>query len=435
MTTTDGPGWRGRAATKVWTWRREAAVLAGVAATAGVPLTFPAGRRFTRALFRSARTRRLLHAAFSETRIPNAAGRMPRIRRVRTMPFGVRVDLRAQPGQWADLFEVRGPALAAGCRAAAVRVDKDSEDASRITLDVVWRDPLANVAYVPWADLDAPTLSMWDPIHLGTTELGEPLRLSLAYRNLLVGGLQDTGKSTLLNNIVAHAAKSPDAHLLLLDPNEVQFGPWQDRALAHATTSFDDALDILGMFVDEMDRRKQLLRRLPGVVRKVTPEIARDHDLPAWLLITDEFPYFTSVAGTPAQRSLFNVRYRDVLSRCRAFHMIPVAAAQRPSSAVVPREVADLFSLRVAFRSFNAASSDVILGEGWAKAGYNAADIGIDAKGVGFLLAEGERASRGKPGKFKGAWVSDDQIADLSLTTIPLKPQSKPLLSVVPDAA
>jgi S-DNA-T family DNA segregation ATPase FtsK/SpoIIIE len=82
--------------------------------------------------------------------------------------------------------------------------------------------------------------------------------------------------------------------------------------------------------------------------------------------------------------------------------------------------------MRCAFRTVNANNSDVILGEGWAKAGFNAADIALESRGVGLLLAEGS-----KPQKFKGAWISDDAIADLSLTTIPLKPRYVP----VPDVA
>jgi S-DNA-T family DNA segregation ATPase FtsK/SpoIIIE len=430
MSTTDGPGWRGRAASRVWSVRREAVVVAGVALTAGVPLAIPRTRRLTRDLWRSARTRRLLLAGFGEMRIANAAGRMPRIRRVKPMPFGERVELSVRPGQWSDLFEVRGPALAAACRAASVRIEKESTAAHHITIDVVRRDPFAAAGDVPWADLDVPTLSMWDEVHLGLTEMGASLRLSLAERNLLIAGLQGTGKSTLLNGIGSHAAKSPDTHLLLIDPNEVQFGPWQDRALAYASKSSDDAIGVLQMTVAELDRRTGVLRSLPGVVRKVTREIAAEHNLAAWVLLIDELAYHSSVAGTAAQRAMFNLLLRDILSRCRALGIIPVAATQRPTSAVIPRDLADLFGLRCAFRTHNASNSDVILGEGYAKAGYNAGDIPLESRGVGWLLAEGT-----KPVKFKGAWVSDAQIADLSVTTIPLKPRSRPGLRVVADAA
>src|SRR6185369_2121502 len=99
----------------------------------------------------------------------------------------------------------------------------------------VRRDPLAAAANVTWLDHDTEPLSTWDPIHLGVGETGEPIRLSLVERSLLVGGEPGSGKSSLLNLLACHAAKSPDAHLVLIDPNEVQFGPWRDRALHYAS--------------------------------------------------------------------------------------------------------------------------------------------------------------------------------------------------------
>lgn len=430
MTTTDSPGWRGRAASKAWTFRREAAVVAGVAATAGTSLTFPAGRRLTAALWRSARTRRRLLAGFGELRIANAAGRMPRIRRVRPMPFGDRVELHVRAGQWSDLFEVRAPALAAAMKAASVRVDKNPDAAHKVTLDVVRLDPLAAAGDIPWLSLDDATLSMWDDVHVGTTEMGVALWLSLVERNLLIGGLPGSGKSTFLRLIAAHAAKSPDAHLILIDPNQVQFAPWRDRALAYASKDPAEALAVLLMVQAEVDRRLDLLVTLPGVPDKVTREIAADHGLALWVLMIDELAYHTSIAGTGAERAAFSAVLRDIVARGRAAGVIPIAATQRPTSDIVPTSLSGLFALRLAFNVTSGGNSDVILGEGWSKRGWNASEIPLASRGVGLLLAEGS-----KPQKLKAARIPTDVIADLSLTTIPLKPRSRPGLRVVADAA
>lgn len=429
MTTTDAPGWRGRAAARVWTFRREAAVVGGVALTAGATLTFPAGRRFTRAMWRSARTRRLLLAGFGETRIANAQGRMPRIRRVRAMPFGERVELHVKPGQWADLFEVRAPALAAAMKAGSVRVEKNPDAAHKITVDVVRLDPLAKVGDVAWLGLDADELSMWEPVHLGTTEMGTALWLDLLGRHLLAGGLSGSGKSTFLRLVAAHAAKS-QCHMVLIDPNRVQFAPWRQRALAYASQDPDEALAALRLVVSEVDRRLDLLESLPGVPEKVTREIAEDYDLPPWILMIDELAYHTSVAGTGTQRALFSTALRDILSRSRAAGMVVVGATQRPTGDIVPTSLSGLFALRLAFNVQSGSNSDVILGEGWVKKGYNAAEISINTPGVGLLLAE-----KSKPEKFKGARIPTSVIADLSVTTVHMKPQSRPGLRVVADAA
>ena len=49
------------------------------------------------------------------------------------------------------------------------------------------------------------SLSIWDPVHLGTDELGRRVELTLAERNMLIGGEPGGGKSVALQLIVAQA--------------------------------------------------------------------------------------------------------------------------------------------------------------------------------------------------------------------------------------
>src|ERR1051325_5042586 len=48
--------------------------------------------------------------------------------------------------------------------------------------------------------------SMFDPVHLGRDEYGQPVYVNLAERNMLLGGEPGAGKSSGLNLIVAHGA-------------------------------------------------------------------------------------------------------------------------------------------------------------------------------------------------------------------------------------
>jgi S-DNA-T family DNA segregation ATPase FtsK/SpoIIIE len=162
----------------------------------------------------------------------------------------------------------------------------------------------------------------------------------------------------------------------------------------------------------------------------VTPEIAKEHDLPLWVLAIDELAFHTSVAGTDAQRKLFNTFCRDIVARSRAAGVIAVMFTQRPTSDVVPTSLRDLFSVRCAFRTTTKASSDVILGEGWTRQGYSATDIDITARGVGWLLAEGQ-----KPKRFKGAWLPDEAIAELAVSTLRHRPAPPPEPDLEPDGA
>ena len=47
-----------------------------------------------------------------------------------------------------------------------------------------------------------PPLSIYEPMHLGIDENGDPVRVTLMYRNLLCAGEPGAGKSSALNIIV-----------------------------------------------------------------------------------------------------------------------------------------------------------------------------------------------------------------------------------------
>src|SRR5690349_24138259 len=84
-------------------------------------------------------------------------------------------------------------------------------------------------------------LSMFDPVHLGVDEYGEPVYVNLAERDMLLGGEPGGGKSSAANLIVAHGALSYDCRLVLVDGNQVQLGPWRDSADIFIGPSLKDA--------------------------------------------------------------------------------------------------------------------------------------------------------------------------------------------------
>ena len=113
--------------------------------------------------------------------------------------------------------------------------------------------------------------------------------------------------------------------------------------------------------------------------------------------------------GTPTQQKEFNACNRDIVARGRAPGIIPVEATQRPSADIIPTSLRDLFGYRWAFRCSTEASSDTILGHGWANAGYSATEIDPQARGVSWL-----RAEDGIPRRVKAAYLTDDDIIDLA---------------------
>jgi DNA segregation ATPase FtsK/SpoIIIE, S-DNA-T family len=246
-------------------------------------------------------------------------------------------------------------------------------------------------------------LSIWKPVHLGTDELGRRVEVTMAERNMLIGGEPGSGKSVALQLIVAHDALSPDCRLILTDGKRVELGLWRDCAERFIGPSVDDAIDTLHWLQEQIDERTEWL--LDHKMRKITPDLG----WPVYLMPIDEVAYYSATVGTNTQQKEFNACNRDVVARGRAPGIIPVEATQRPSADIIPTSLRDLFGYRWAFRCSTEASSDTILGHGWANAGYAATEIDPQARGVSWL-----RAEDGIPRRVKAAYLTDEEIIYLA---------------------
>jgi S-DNA-T family DNA segregation ATPase FtsK/SpoIIIE len=253
-------------------------------------------------------------------------------------------------------------------------------------------------------------LSIWDDVHLGVDERGKDVRVRLVERHLLVGGEPGAAKPVALNLIVAHAALSVDCRLVLIDGKRVELGLWSCCADAFVGPSITEAIETLKRLQSEMDTRYDEL--LAAGQRKIT----QGAGVPVVLVVLDELAYFSATVGETKQQKEFTVLVRDLVARGRAAGLIVVAATQRPSADIVPTSLRDLFGYRWAFRCSTDASSDVILGHGWANQGYTAADVDPAARGVGWLIADG-----GQPRRMKAAYLSDPEVTRLARTATELR--------------
>ena len=138
-------------------------------------------------------------------------------------------------------------------------------------------------------------------------------------------------------------------------------------------------------------------------------KITRDDGDHIYLVVIDEYAYYSATIGKKTEREEFAALARDLIARGRAAGVILILATQRPSHQVIDPSMRDLFGYRWAFRCTTDSSSDVVLGHGWAGEGYTAASIDPLARGVGWLLSE-----TGVPRRIKAAYLSDADIAYLA---------------------
>ena len=260
------------------------------------------------------------------------------------------------------------------------------------------------VAAPPRPPAGALPLSAFDPFHVGMDELGRHVLVDFNDRpGMVIGGEPGSGKSSLINLVTGHGALSRDCKLILIDGKLVELWPWRACAelfvgpsLADATAAFESMQQVIN------DR----LKVLTGMGRR---KVIKADGLDAWLIVIDEFALFSATMGTKQEREKFSALVRDVVARGRACAVWVILATQRPSHTIVDPALRDLFGYRCAFRCTTDASSDIVLGHGWASKGYNAADIYPEARGVAWLLAED-----GLPRRVKAAWLDDLEIFRIS---------------------
>jgi DNA segregation ATPase FtsK/SpoIIIE, S-DNA-T family len=248
-----------------------------------------------------------------------------------------------------------------------------------------------------------PALSVFDPMYIGIDEFGHPLYLPMMYRNILIGGEPGAGKSSLLLNIVAHAALSPQCRLCLLDGKRVELGLWKGCADVFVGPDIARAIATLRRVQIVIDNRSaylELHRR-----RKTRPD---DAFCPI-LVAIDEIAYFSATVGDKKTQEQFSVLLRDLVARGRFVGVMVAAATQRPSSDIIPTSLRDLFAWRFAGRCTTDVSSDIVLGHGWAGKGWSANTISPTNPGAGLLIAEG-----GIPQLVKAAYLSDDDCAAIA---------------------
>jgi DNA segregation ATPase FtsK/SpoIIIE, S-DNA-T family len=273
-------------------------------------------------------------------------------------------------------------------------------------MTVLTRSPATAPALVP--------LSMFDPAHVGMDELGRLVLVDFNDRpGMVIGGEPGAGKSSMVNLLTAHGALAHDCRLILIDGKLVELGPWRASADLFVGPKINDAIAAFETLQGVIDERCELL--LDAGCRKVTKGMGVD----AYLMVIDEFAFFSATVGTKAEREKFSTTTRDVVARGRACAVWVILATQRPSHTIVDPALRDLFGYRCAFRCTTDASSDIVLGHGWATKGYNAASIDPKARGVAWLLAED-----GIPRRIKAAYLDDDQVATLARRASILRGQS-----------
>jgi S-DNA-T family DNA segregation ATPase FtsK/SpoIIIE len=367
----------------------------------GSILTFSQTRHAVGRLFRwSSWSRRFNKALDSQDSV--IAKKRPTLIQVERFNCGVRLTLSLASGTSLEEFEKLASYLAVHFGAREVRMDRAKTNASIVVCAIYMQDPFEGKEFT-WTSAKGvrqPT-SAWDPIPIGIDRDGNEVKLSLIERNLLIGGEPGSGKSVALNVVIANLAQCSDVAVHLFDAKSVELEAWTQIAAGFVGPNIDDAIAQLRRLRSMMEDRYRFL----GQQR--ARKLHRKHRLNLIVVVIDELPFYVANPDRSKAREFGDI-LGDLIARGRAAGIIFVVAAQKPSADTLPSAIRDLINLRLAFRCSTKEASDTILGGGWASAGFSAATIGINNRGVGWLLGES-----GQPELIRVYLIDDVTIAQI----------------------
>ena len=282
----------------------------------------------------------------------------------------------------------RIPALESGLklRPGSLRIFADGKRADRFVMRVIETDPHAEPA--TWPGRWVTTVAR--PMDIGLSEDGRPVRLLLLRRNVLIGGIMGSGKSGILNVIIANLAGCRDVILWGVDmKGGMELQPWAACFDRLAVTP-EQATELFRAAVEKLNERAARMAAAGKRVWEPTP------DDPAIIIVVDEW------AELPAEAR----EYADSIARRgRAVAENLIAATQRPTQDAMGKGTAvrSQMDIRICLRVREPRDADLILGQGMVNSGWHAHKL---TKPGEFLISDPEH---GIPERNRAYLLTDAQ--------------------------
>jgi S-DNA-T family DNA segregation ATPase FtsK/SpoIIIE len=309
----------------------------------------------------------------------------------------VRFDLPR--GKTFEHATARRAEIASGLDVAAVQVflEADPTSARRVAMWVANVDPYAGKAR-PSPLAKCPQVSVWDAHRIGTEPRGQVVRPTLLFNAFLIGAIPRQGKTYLARALAVPAILDPHCDVTVLDLKGGRDWKAVERVAVTYRSGDDDedvayAVAVLDRLIGEARERFAAFRRLSD---EECPEskLTREMAARGW------YPHLVQI--DEVQNLLRHEVYgKEALPRLiwlaktapAAGFMLSIAT-QRPAAEVIPADLRDNISVRLALKTMDWRSSDTILGA-------SAASIGIEShtlqagKHAGVAVVRGVDNGRG----------------------------------------
>jgi S-DNA-T family DNA segregation ATPase FtsK/SpoIIIE len=335
----------------------------------------------------------------------------PKVKAIRRTPLGE--ELIISGGRKGGVKRLLGHTddIAEILHVRKVRITIDEDDAGRAKVELIRRDPFAKAPPIPWPNLEAEQLSIWEPVPWGVDENGRPIAIILlsneVSNSILIAGATRRGKSRGQAKLLTTAALDPNCDMWLMDGKEIELSPWKPVAKHFAG---DDGKEAVRMLENLQATVRQQYQAILADGRK---KIAQGEYRPQ-ILICDEIATYLAMPEADRIMELLN----DIAAKGLAAGVVCSIATQQPAAALHPRftQLRANLSYRCAYGMNSREGSTMILGQDATSAGYTATSIKPKHKGVGYLLTDGTL-----PEKFRGYLITDDDEEALISRAIQLR--------------
>jgi len=236
---------------------------------------------------------------------------------------------------------------------------------------------------------------------LGLRQSGEPVTCDIREMpHLLIAGATQSGKSSLLDSIIAGLilkAKPNALRLALLDLKCVSFQKYKGipHLIGDVATNAEDAEKFLGALVQAMEKRKEILSR-EGVTNIEEFNENSGRRLSYLVIIVDEYG---SLVANPGGKHLSHLI--SLASQGAACGMHLIISTQRPDYRVVDKRIEANIPGRIALKVSSALESRIILGVGGAEKLRGRGDL-LYKSSDGIIRAQ-------------GCYISSEDVRKLSL--------------------
>lgn len=288
---------------------------------------------------------------------------------------------------------------ALGVRPGSVHITPDKTRADAFVMRVTEDDPHADS--VAWPGTSETSITR--PVEIGITDDGRPVSVLVLRRHALIAGTTGSGKSGILNVIIATLAACRDVVLWGVDlKGGMELQPWASCFDRLAVTP-DEANELFRDAVRWLNQRAREKATQGKRVHEPSPEE------PALVVIVDEYAELPEEARDCAD---------SIARRGRAPAVTLLAATQKPTQAAMGKDTAvrSQMDVRIALRVRERRDVELIIGQGALNAGWLAHQL---SKPGQFLLSDPEHPA---PDKSRAYLLTDDRIAHHAAECAPLRP-------------